>query len=130
MTGSNRFSVDTSSEDFERSLKKLKKATAKRDVKMLTEKLIEILEGLTTDQRPQSSRLEPIPKKIDLPPLCEFRKIEFSIARGASGQIRLMYLADFENQSIAALWIYSHKQFSQRPSDKDIGSVIKNSFQD
>ena len=128
MTGSNHFSINRNSEDFKRSFKKLTKATAKRDIEKLIETLEKILIALIENPRPQHSRQEPSPKRISLPPLHEFRKIEFTIAKGAAGQIRLMYLLDIERQVITALWIYSHEQFAKRPPDGDIKQVIEAVF--
>ena len=129
MTGLNPFSIDKDSENFSRSLRKLYKDTSKRDQKVLVDQLKDILEGLIDEPRPTNSRLEPIPGKVTLPPLHEFRKLDFSIAKGASGQIRLMYLVNLDSQVITALWIYSHEQFSKRPADKDISKVINNAFE-
>lgn len=124
MTGSNLFSINRDSEDFKRSFNKLYKATAKGSQQKLLDKLEEVLKGLVDQPRPAKSRQEPVPKKLTLPPCYEFRKIEFAIDRGAAGQIRLMYLLDIDSRIITSLWIYSHKQFSRRPADKDISRVV------
>ena len=122
--GSNPFLIERT-DYFAASFRKLAKATPKGFKSKLVDEVEEILNSLVDDQRPSSSRQEPSPKKVSLPPLCEFRKIEFVISKGASGQIRLMYLADFSMRTIKPLWIYSHEQFSKRPSDGDLTSVIK-----
>ena len=46
-------------------------------------------------------------------------------AKGASGQIRLMYLVNSEMFVITPVWIYSHEQFTKRPADADLKSVIR-----
>lgn len=130
MTGSNPFSIDKDSQSFKNSLRKLYKATSKRDRSILIDCLTEILESLVSQPRPTNSRQEPVPRKLTLPPFFEFRKIDFSIAKGAAGQIRLMYLVDIDSQLITALWIYSHEQFSGRPADKDISKVVREAFDD
>lgn len=130
MTGLSPFSINSDSEHFKKSLNKLHKATSKRDRDTLIARLSETLGGLTEDPRPASSKQEPQPKKTTLPPLSEFRKVYFSISKGAAGQIRLMYLADFDRKLITALWIYSHEQYAQRPPDKDISRVIEGSLDD
>jgi hypothetical protein len=128
VVGSNRFLIDKDGEDFKKSFNKLYKATSRRDQKVLINQLEDIFKGLIEDPRPMNSRHEPSPGRLHLPPLYEFRKIDFSIAKGASGQIRLMYLADLNAEKIKALWVYSHSQFSKRPPDQDIRNVIENAL--
>ncbi|MBD2097121.1 hypothetical protein H6F90_18640 [Trichocoleus sp. FACHB-591] len=121
MTGSTPFSIEKS-ENFARSLKKLSKAYNKEFIEIV----VNILEGLIDAPYPPSSRDEPLPSKIKLPEGWTFHKLEFRCSKGASGQIRLMYLVNEEVSVIKPLWIYSHEQFVKRPPDKD----IKNSIQE
>lgn len=121
----NHFSINKSFEPFANSFKKLRKATPKGLQNQLTDTVAEKLKGLEKDPRPQSSRSEPIPKKSTLPLLVEFRKLKFSIQKGASGQIRLVYLIDIEKQMVTPLLIYSHKQYSGRPDDSELMKVIR-----
>lgn len=51
--------------------------------------------------------------------------LELRISKGASGQIRLMYLVNTTACVIRLVWIYSHEQFAKHPADKDLKSVIK-----
>ena len=125
MTGSNPFSIDKASDSFNRSFKKLYRATAEGLRSSFINEVDSIIGSLADVQRPLSSSLESLPKKITLPPLCEFRKIRFTLSKGASGQIRLMYLVYFDARIVKPLLIYSHKQFSKRPPDKDLADVIK-----
>ena len=90
MVGSNPFLIDRESESFRRSFRKLYKATAKGLQETFLEKVELAISMLADNQRPTSSRLEPQTSRISLPPLFEFRKLEFTISTGASGQIRLM----------------------------------------
>ncbi|MGM0457084.1 MAG: hypothetical protein ACQERW_13075, partial [Cyanobacteriota bacterium] len=53
-----------------------------------------------------------------------FHKLEIRVAKGASGQIRLMYLVNETTSTIKLVWIYSHEQFSKRPADGDIQGAI------
>ncbi len=119
MTGSTPFSIETS-ENFNRSFKKLAKVHGTGFVELVTE----ILEDLTEDQYPINSRNEPLPGKIQLTEGWTFHKLEFRISKGASGQIRLMYLVNTTACVIRLVWIYSHEQFAKRPADKDLKSVI------
>jgi hypothetical protein len=80
---------------------------------------------LVEDQYPINSRNEPLPGKIQLAEGWTFHKLEFRISKGASGQIRLMYLVNTITCVIKPVWIYSHEQFAKRPGDKDLKSVIK-----
>lgn len=124
MAGSNPFLIDKSAEFFGKSFRKLIKSTGQGLQKTLIDETGRLIEGLANDPRPTSSRQETKPKQIPLPPLCEFRKLSFTISKGAAGQIRLMYLADFDRQVIKPLWIYSHEQFAKRPPDRDIATAI------
>jgi hypothetical protein len=47
------------------------------------------------------------------------------VGRGASGQVRLMYLVNQNDCVIKLVWIYNHEQFAKRPADKDLKSVIQ-----
>jgi hypothetical protein len=47
------------------------------------------------------------------------------VGRGASGQVRLMYLVNAEARTIRLVWLYSHEQFAKRPSDPDLRNVLK-----
>ncbi|RUT06806.1 hypothetical protein DSM106972_030630 [Dulcicalothrix desertica PCC 7102] len=120
MTGSNPFSIEKS-DNFRRSLKKIAKALGDDFIDLLTE----VLEGLIEDQYPVNSRQEPLPAKIQLPEEWTFHKLEFKYGKGASGQIRLMYLVNSTDYLIYLVWIYNHEQFAKRPADSDLKSVIK-----
>jgi mRNA-degrading endonuclease RelE of RelBE toxin-antitoxin system len=120
VTGSILFSIEES-EKFKRSLKKLKKFHGNTFV----ERVLNILEDLMEDPYPLNSRQEPLPGKMNLQPGWTFHKLDFSFSKGASGQIRLMYLVNAEIYVITPMWIYSHEQFTKRPADADLMSVIK-----
>ncbi|MBD2160359.1 hypothetical protein H6G51_12850 [Limnothrix sp. FACHB-708] len=120
MTGLTPFSIE-SSEQFQRSFKKLVKATGQVMVSQMTF----ILEQLMDDPHPPSSRQEPLPSRFRLPDNWTFHKLELKVGRGASGQIRLMYLVDAEARIIRLVWLYSHEQFAKRPSDPDLRNVLK-----
>ncbi|KAF3885117.1 MULTISPECIES: hypothetical protein [Nostocales] len=120
MTGSTHFLIEES-ENFKRSFKKLAKVLGTNFI----ERIGDVLEGLIEDQYPINSRQEPLPSKIQLPEGWTFHKLELKVSKGASGQIRLMYLINANNCVIKLVWIYSHEQFSKRPGDKDIKSVIR-----
>ncbi|GAP93971.1 hypothetical protein [Leptolyngbya sp. NIES-2104] len=120
MTGSIPFSIEES-ENFKRSFKKL----AKVHKNTLIELVAETLENLIDDQYPNNSRNEPLPSKIQLPEDWTFHKLELRIAKGASGQIRLMYLVNESTYTIRLVWIYSHEQFAKRPADTDLKNTIR-----
>ena len=120
MAGSTPFLIEAS-DNFKRSFKKLAKVHGDKFVELVTE----IIEALTEDQYPINSRNEPSPGKIQLAEGWAFYKLEFKVSRGASGQIRLMYLVNATAGVIRLVWIYSHEQFAKRPADKDLKSVIK-----
>lgn len=85
----------------------------------------EILENLIEEQYPINSRQEPLPKRLQLPEDWTFHKLEFKYGKGASGQIRLMYLVNDIDCVIKLMWIYNHEQFAKRPSDKELKGIIK-----
>ncbi|BAU13409.1 hypothetical protein LEP3755_39480 [Leptolyngbya sp. NIES-3755] len=120
MTGSTPFSIEDS-ENFKRSFKKLAKVHKDAIVELVTR----TLEDLVDDPYPNNSRNEPLPGKIQLPEDWTFHKLELRISKGASGQIRLMYLVNEATCTIQLVWIYSHEQFAKRPADADLKSTIR-----
>lgn len=120
MTGSTPFLIEES-ENFKRSFKKLAKTHGAGFVELV----VEALEALTEDQYPINSRNEPLPGKIQLTEGWTFHKLELRVSKGASGQIRLMYLVNTTACVIRLAWIYSHEQFAKRPADKELKSVIR-----
>ncbi|EHC18054.1 hypothetical protein [Fischerella thermalis] len=54
-----------------------------------------------------------------------FHYLELKVSKGASGQVRLMYLVNNIDCVIKLVWIYNHEQFVKRPAGKDLKSVIK-----
>lgn len=120
MTGSNPFSVKPS-DNFNRSFKKLGKTYGAT----FTDKVEEVLEELIDESYPTISRNEPLPSNLKLPEGWTFHKIAFKHSKGASGQIRLMYLVNGSSLQIKLLWIYTHEQFTGRPADKNLKSTIR-----
>lgn len=120
MTGSTPFSIEAS-DKFKRSFKKLAKSNGSHFITAIEQ----TLEGLLENPYPDNSRREPLPGKIQLPEDWSFHKLELRVAKGASGQIRLMYLVNPSDCIIQLVWIYSHEQFTNRPSDSDLKNVIR-----
>lgn len=123
MPGSTPFLIEET-ENFKRSFKKLAKTHGAGFVGLIAENLA----ALTEDQYPPNSRKEPLPRSIQLPEEWTFHKLEIRVSKGASGQIRLMYLVNTTDRVIRPAWIYSHEQFAKRPADKDLKSVIRESL--
>ncbi|BDA71977.1 hypothetical protein RIVM261_004760 [Rivularia sp. IAM M-261] len=71
MTGLTPFSIETT-DNFQRSLKKVAKTLGAGFAKLVTE----ALEGLINDPYPINSRQEPLPAKIQLPDEWTFHKLE------------------------------------------------------
>lgn len=120
MTGSNPFSIEKT-DNFIRTFKKLLKVYGNDFFDIVAE----ILENLIEEQYPRNSRQEPLPKRLQLPEDWTFNKLEFKYGKGASGQIRLMYLVNDIDCVIKLMWIYNHEQFAKRPSDKELKGIIK-----
>jgi mRNA-degrading endonuclease RelE of RelBE toxin-antitoxin system len=123
MTGLPPFSLESSA-NFGRSFKKLSKAYRINLVAIVGD----CLENLLGNPYPSTSRDEPLPRKTKLSQGWTFHKLELRVGKGASGQIRIMYLVNEETRVILPTWIYSHEQFSKRPSDQEIDGVIKEIF--
>jgi mRNA-degrading endonuclease YafQ of YafQ-DinJ toxin-antitoxin module len=120
VTGSTPFLIEES-DNFKRSFKKLAKALGDDFVEIIAE----VLENLIDDPYPIRSRNEPLPAKVKLPEGWTFHKLEIKAGKGASGQVRLMYLVNFDNYIIRLVWIYNHEQFAKRPADKDLKGIIQ-----
>lgn len=120
MTGSTPFSIEES-DNFKRSFKKLAKVHGTGFIELIAK----TLEDLIDDQYPNNSRTEPLPGKIQLLEAWTFHKLELRVSKGASGQIRLMYLVNVTTCTIKLVWIYSHEQFAKRPAEADLKSVIR-----
>lgn len=120
MTGSTHFSIEKT-DSFQRSFKKLAKAQGQGFLELVAE----ALEELIINPYPLKAREEPLPGRTKLPAEWTFHKLEIRVGKGASGQIRLMYLVNESEGMIKPLWIYSHEQFAKRPPDKDLNTVIQ-----
>lgn len=123
MTGSPLFSIEKT-ESFERSFKKIAKSYRKEAIETLISGLLD----LAADPFPQKSRDEPLPSKAQIPEGWTFHKLEIRLGKGASGQVRLMYLVNESTRIIKPLWIYNHEQFAKRPDDQELRSVIKSTL--
>jgi hypothetical protein len=84
----------------------------------------EILENLLENPYPKEASLEPLPG-MELSKEWTFYQLRLKIGKGASGQIRLMYLVNPVEQVILPVWIYSHEQFAKRPSNEDLRQVFQ-----
>jgi mRNA-degrading endonuclease YafQ of YafQ-DinJ toxin-antitoxin module len=119
VTGSPLYSIEKS-DFFERTFKKLAKPYHRDSL----DRLLDAIEGLTKNPYPLKSREEPLPSKTLMPNSWTFHKLEIWVSKGASGQVRLMYLVNEESQLIKLLWIYNHEQFAKRPDDRDLRESI------
>jgi mRNA-degrading endonuclease YafQ of YafQ-DinJ toxin-antitoxin module len=120
VAGSNQFSIE-SSNNFERSFKKLAKNYRADFVETITD----VLEALIDDPDPRNARQEPLPGNLRLPEDWTFRKLEIKFGKGASGQVRLMYLVNESTFTIRLVWLYTHEQFAKRPADRDLRRVVQ-----
>ena len=115
------------SDKFTRTAKSLKKGyKSKRSEQEFVDCVAGIVEALTQDPRPDSSRLEPLPKGVDISDW-EFRKLMFDLAgrSGASGEGRLMYLLKYSECLLKLVWIYTHEEFKGRPPEKDLKQMLQ-----
>jgi hypothetical protein len=117
---------------FERSAKVLKKSfKSKRQEQAFVDCVTAIVRSLVQEPRDPDSRLEPIPKGLDLPKNCEFRKLVFQVPgrSGAAGEGRLIYWVSYEKNLIMLLWIYTHEEFKGRPADQDLRQVLRDELE-
>jgi mRNA-degrading endonuclease RelE of RelBE toxin-antitoxin system len=122
MSGSNHYSLEETRK-FKRSLKKLATPALKQP-------LAHYLKELTLNPEHPKSRREPQPGGYAIPTDWVFYKLRFQISKGASGQIRLMYLVNESSKRIRLLWIYNHDQFAKRPAERDLVNLIQSELED
>ena len=129
MTGSTPY-LNEKSSNFERSFKKLVKSYKSRKEQ---ENFVNLISHLLEDELsynpyPIQARNEPLPNGLKLPFDWRFYKLVIVVAKGASGQVRLMYLVNENERIIKPLWIYNHQQFTKRPPDQDLKNIINEIF--
>jgi mRNA-degrading endonuclease YafQ of YafQ-DinJ toxin-antitoxin module len=130
VTGSILFLLEKT-DNFERSFKKLVKSyKSKLQQQEFVGIVSNYLEQLIVDPYPAQARDEPLSGGIKIPDFWTFHKLAFITSKGASGQIRLMYLVNESEKIVKILWIYNHEQFRKRPPDKDIKDVLKEAFEE
>ena len=130
MTGSTLFLLEKT-DNFQRSFKKIVKSyKSKLQQQEFVEVVSNYLEQLIVDPYPAQARDEPLSGGMKIPKFWTFHKLAFTTSKGASGQIRLIYLVNEGDRIIKPLWIYNHEQFKKRPPDKDIKDVLKEAFEE
>lgn len=127
MTGSLRFSLETT-DQFNKTFRKLAKSKAYG--KNFKDVVSEVLRGLLRDPYPSNSWDEPLPRGTRISEQWTFHKLTINMGKGASGQIRLIYLVNENEHIIKPLWIYSHEKFKKRPPDKELRKNIEDLFEE
>ena len=128
MNGSLPFLIEETGQ-FKKSFKKLVKSYKSQSQKVKFVKFISnYLEELTNNPYLNKSRSEPLPNGVKSPQEWGLYKLRIMFAKGASGQIRIIYLVNEQDRIIKPLWIYNHKQFAKRPPEQDVETVIKQLF--
>ena len=118
---------DTFQTSFKKLIKSYKSKSQQQDfIRFISNQI----ESLIINPYPAQSRTEPLPGGIRLPDNLQFYKLVIVVAKGASGQIRLMYLVDKELRVIKLLLIYNHEQFPKRPADSDLRNVLRLALED
>lgn len=127
MAGSNLFSLETT-DNFDRSFRKLGKSYKSKSQQTEFANIVsDYISRIVDNPYLSESRDEPL-SGLKIPEGWTFQKLAFTIAKGASGQIRLMYLVNEDMGIVRILWIYTHEQFAKRPSNKDLKDVIVEAF--
>jgi hypothetical protein len=118
---------------FERSAKVLKKSfKSKRQQQQFVDAVTALIRALAQEPRHPDSRLEPIPKGVEVPDGWEFRKLVFDVpgTAGAAGEGRLVYLVSDRNCLIKLLWLYTHEEFKRRPPDQALKQVLQEGLEE
>lgn len=128
MTGSPTFRISPS-DKFTRSYKELRKRYYKGDKAKQTfqDWITQIVTNLSTNPQMPGTFLESWPRGMGQPEEWEFRKLYFDMPnlRGASGEGRLMYLVNRNQNLIKLVWIYTHEEFEKRPPDKNLKQLLQ-----
>lgn len=125
MTGSNPFSISRV-QVFERTLKTFVGKYSKGERPKLTQCILGLLNDLSLDPFRAGSSEEPFPDGLGIDrTVMSFRKFRLRYAKGASGQLRLIYLVFPEERILTPLWIYSHEEYVKRPSVGMISSAVR-----
>ncbi|NET43799.1 hypothetical protein [Okeania sp. SIO2B3] len=129
MTGSTLFSIEKTT-NFKQTFKKLVKTyKSKSQKEEFIQVITKCLEELIINPYLPQARPEALPNGQKLPNECQFYKLALTIAKGASGKIRLMYLVYEKKRVINPFWIYSHQQFEKRPPDRVLKDVIQETLE-
>lgn len=130
MTGLPLFQLEKTS-SFEHSFKILLKTyKSKIQQQEFTQCISSNLKLLTINPYPPKSRFEPLPSKLKLLLNWQFHKLVIKFLKGASGEIRIMYLVNEKEKIIKPIFIYTHQQFAKRPPDKEIRDLLKDNLTD
>jgi mRNA-degrading endonuclease YafQ of YafQ-DinJ toxin-antitoxin module len=117
------------SDKFKRSYKELLKRYYKgeKSKQGFIEFVAQVVTNLSDNAYLDSSFAEGMPGNLRLPENWEFRKYYFDMPslRGASGQGRLMYLVNRNQNVIELVWIYTHSEFEKRPPDKNLKQLMQ-----
>ena len=125
MTGSNPFSISRV-HVFERTLKTFVGKYSKGERPKLKQCIVGLLNDLSLDPFRAGSLEEPFPDGLGIDrTVMSFRKFRLRYAKGASGQLRLIYLVFPEERILAPIWIYSHEEYVKRPAVGMIASAVR-----
>lgn len=110
---------------FKGSVGKLKKCYGKD--KYTFEKILQELAKRIDKlySNPTLGSEEPLPKKVVLGCGVNLRKIRFSVGKGESGKLRVLYILDKPSLCISLLSVYNHKQHKGRPPDSEITALVR-----
>ena len=125
MTGSNPFSISRVNV-FERTLKTFVGKYSKGERPKLKQCIAGLLNDLSLDPFRAGSAEEPLPDGLGLDrAVMSFRKFRLRYAKGASGQLRLIYIVFLEERILTPIWIYSHEEYVKRPPVSMISSAVR-----
>jgi len=130
MTGSTPYSI-SQVRVFQHGLKKFIKQYQRHERERIVSQISSLLESLTIDPFRLGSAEEPLPPGVSLDRReASFRKFRLRYARGASGQLRLMYLVLLEQRTIAPIFVYSHEEYAKRPPSGAMSSAIREALEE
>jgi hypothetical protein len=126
VSGSGAYRVQPG-DGFERRLLEYERANCVTDalVDAFRKELLLLVQQLARGPQIPGARPEGFPKKTGVVGW-DLWKVRFGVPglSGSAAQGRLMYLVNRSEHLVRLVWVYSHKQFEQRPSDRELKAAL------
>lgn len=115
----------------ERSLKRFLKRFKGQQKETQFDYYYTLIDGLRESGIHPLASQEPLPGSVSLPQLVELWKIRFKIPNlsGSLSRLRIIYLRNIEKRMVLIVYVYTHKDYEKRPSDKVLAKLINGTLQ-